>query len=110
MPTDLVDQDKLHPERTMGYYGGGTEMGECDQPVVTPNLTKYEKTSNAKKYNKEQFIRAAKSVVRPDGSVLKQPMFPRAMLSHREVGPSTCTLKPYRKFRMTLPQRVSGCN
>lgn len=100
MPTDLVDHDKLHPERTKGYYGGGTELvGEGGQPVVTSNLMQDEQTSIAKKYNKEQFIRAVKSGVRPDGSILKQPMFPRPMLSDREVGAIYMYLKTIPKIQ-----------
>ncbi len=103
---DLVDQDKLHPERTKGYYGGGIEMvGEGGHPVVTSNLTLDEETGIAKKYNKEQFIRAVKSGVRPDGSILKQPMFPRPMLSDREVGAIYEYLKTVPKIRNDIAKK-----
>ena len=58
-----------------------------------------EQTSIAKKYNKEQFIRAVKSGVLPDGSILKQPMFPRPMLSDREVGAIYMYLKTIPKIQ-----------
>lgn len=106
---DLVDQDKLHPERTRGYYGGGTEMvGEGGQPVVTSNLTFDEQTGIAKKYTKEQFIRAVKSGVRPDGSILKQPMFPRPMLSDREVGAIYDYLKTIPKIQNDIAVKSAG--
>ena len=84
---DMIDQDKVHPERSKGYYGGGIELvGEGGKPVVTANLTFDEETGIGKKYTKEQFIRAVKGGVRPDGSILQYPMAPKPMLSDREVG------------------------
>lgn len=84
---DLVAQDKVHTELTQGYYGGGIEMvGEGGQKVITPNLTFDEQTGIARKYTKAQFIRAVKTGVRPDGTILKYPMEPKLGLSDREVG------------------------
>ncbi len=104
---DLIDQDKVHPERTKGYYGGGIEMvGEGGQPVVTANLTFDEKTGLARKYTKEQFIRAVKGGVRPDGSILKQPMFPRPMLTDREVG----AIYEYLKTVPKIQNNIAGKN
>lgn len=84
---DLVNQDKVHPELTKGYYGGGTEMlGEGGKPVITANLTFDEETGLARKYSKEQFIKAVKYGVRPDGSLLRYPMTPKLGLSDQEAG------------------------
>ncbi|MFC5408975.1 c-type cytochrome [Larkinella bovis] len=84
---DLIDQNKAHPEKSKGYYGGGIEMKSDDgTPILTANLTFDEKTGIAKKYTKEQFIKVVKMGVRPDGSILRQPMFPRPMLTDYEVG------------------------
>ncbi|WP_332368263.1 hypothetical protein [Spirosoma telluris] len=85
--SDFLDQDKLHPERSKGYYGGGNKLnGEGGKPIFTANLTFDEETGIGKKYTKSQFIRAVKFGVRPDGSILRQPMSPHPTLSDYEVG------------------------
>jgi mono/diheme cytochrome c family protein len=84
---DLIDQDKVHPEKTKGYYGGGTTLtGKDGEQVISANLTFDEETGIARKYTREQFIKAVKLGVRPDGSILKQPMTPKVTLSDHEVG------------------------
>jgi mono/diheme cytochrome c family protein len=84
---DLVDQDKVTPENTKGYYGGGAELvGEGGEPIISANLTFDEETGIARKYSKEQFVKAVKLGVRPDGSILRKPMTPKTMLSDAEVG------------------------
>ncbi|RRB02884.1 c-type cytochrome [Larkinella rosea] len=84
---DLIDQDKVNPEKTKGYYGGGIEMlGDGGKPIATANLTFDEQTGIAKKYTKEQFIRMVQTGARPNGTLLRRPMSPRPMLSDRELG------------------------
>ncbi|GAB3941496.1 hypothetical protein GCM10028805_04710 [Spirosoma harenae] len=103
---DLIDQDKIHPEKTKGYYGGGIEMtGEGGKKVVTANLTFDEQTGIAKTYTKEQFIRAVKAGVRPDGSILKYPMEPKMVLSDREVGAIYEYLKTVPKIHNNIAQK-----
>jgi mono/diheme cytochrome c family protein len=103
---DLVDQDKVHPERTRGYYGGGAElMGEGGQPIHSANLTFDEESGIGRKYTKEQFIKAVKMGVRPDGSLLKLPMSPKMMLSDREVGAIYEYLKTIPKIRNDIAQK-----
>lgn len=95
---DMLDQDKVHPERSKGYYGGGIKLGsEGGKFIHTANLTFDDETGIGKKYTKEQFIKAVKQGVRPDGSVLRRPMEPRPSLSDYEVG----TIYEYLK---TLPK------
>lgn len=77
----------MHTEKTKGYYGGGIEFtGEDGQKIVSPNLTFDEQTGLGRKYTKDQFIKAVKGGVRPDGSILRYPMEPKLGLSDREVG------------------------
>lgn len=103
---DMLDQDKIHTERTKGYYGGGIEMvGEDGKPIVTANLTFDEETGIARKYTKEQFIRAVKGGVRPDGSILRSPMAPKPMLSDREVGAIFEYLKTVPKIRNDIAKK-----
>jgi mono/diheme cytochrome c family protein len=103
---DLIDQSKEQPEKSKGYYGGGIEMkGEGGKPVITANLTFDEQTGIAKKYTREQFIRVVKLGVRPDGSILKQPMFPRPMLSDNEVGAIYEFLKTVPKIQNDIAKK-----
>ncbi|MEZ0608998.1 cytochrome c [Fibrella sp. WM1] len=103
---DLIDQDKVTPAKTKGYYGGGIEMvGEGGQKVVTANLTFDEKTGIGKKYNKEQFIRAVRNGVRPDGSILRYPMEPKMGLSEHEVGAIYEYLKTVPKIHNDIAQK-----
>ena len=105
---DLIDQDKVHPEKTKGYYGGGSVLeGESGEKVVTANLTFDEETGIARKYTKEQFIKAVKLGVRPDGSILKRPMTPKIVLSDREVGAIYEYLKTIPKIRNDISQKTA---
>ena len=103
---DLIDQDKIHPEKTKGYYGGGIEMvGHEGKKVVTANLTFDEKTGIARKYTKDQFIRAVKGGVRPDGSILAYPMEPKSVLSDWEVGAIYEYLKTVPKIQNDIARK-----
>lgn len=105
---DLIDQDKVQPTKTKGYYGGGIEMvGEGGKKVVTANLTFDEETGIAKRYTKEQFIRAVRLGVRPDGSILKYPMEPKLSLSDREVGAIYEYLKTVPKIKNDIAKKAA---
>ncbi|SFB96248.1 c-type cytochrome [Spirosoma endophyticum] len=103
---DLIDQDKVHPSTSKGYYGGGIEMvGDGGKKVITANLTFDQETGIAKTYTKEQFIRAVRMGVRPDGSILNYPMEPKLSLSDREVGAIYDYLKTVPKIRNNVAQK-----
>ncbi|GAB3178049.1 c-type cytochrome [Telluribacter humicola] len=103
---DMLDQDKVHPEQSKGYYGGGIEMvGENGEPIITANLTFDEETGIARKYTKEQFIKAVKMGVRPDGSILRQPMAPKIGLTDQEVGAIYEYLKTVPKVKNNIVQK-----
>ncbi|GAB3905687.1 hypothetical protein GCM10028803_36910 [Larkinella knui] len=100
---DFTKQDPLKPELTVGYYGGGNEMKTADnKPIFTANLTFDEETGIGKKYTKEQFIKAVKACVRPDGSLIRSPMFPHQMTDY-EVGAIYEYLKTVPKIRNDVP-------
>ncbi|WP_266366549.1 c-type cytochrome [Tellurirhabdus rosea] len=84
---NFLDLDKLNPERTNGYFGGGSEFKDHDgNPILSANLTFDRQTGIGGKYTREQFIKAVKMGVRPDGSLLRYPMEPRPSMSDEEVG------------------------
>jgi cytochrome c2 len=96
----IIGVNKLRPELTDGFYGGGFELlDESGNPILTSNLTFDEETGIAGKYSKEQFIRAVKGGVRPDGSLLRYPMEPRPALTDREAGAIYEYLKTIPKLR-----------
>lgn len=103
---DMIDQDKVDPTKSKGYYGGGIEMvGEKGKKIITANLTFDDETGIAKTYTKEQFIRAVRMGVRPDGSILKYPMEPKLSLSDREVGAIYEYLKTVPKIKNNIAQK-----
>ncbi|MGA0559931.1 c-type cytochrome [Larkinella sp. VNQ87] len=102
---DITDYNPLHPELSKGYYGGGNKMITSDKkPIFTANLTFDEETGIAKKYTKQQFIQAVKACVRPDGSLLRAPMFPHQMTDY-EAGAIFEYLKTVPKIKNDIPSK-----
>jgi cytochrome c2 len=105
---DLVKQDKVITEKTEGYYGGGIELkDDKGNPILTSNLTFDEETGIARTYTKEQFIKAVRMGVRPDGSVLRYPMSPKLALSEREVGAIYEYLKTVPKIHNNIAKKAA---
>jgi mono/diheme cytochrome c family protein len=105
---DMIKQDKIDPPKSEGYYGGGIELkDEQGKPIVTPNLTFDEETGIARRYTKEQFIRAVRLGVRPDGSILRYPMSPKLALSEREVGAIYEYLKTVPKIKNDIARKTA---
>ena len=103
---DYLDLDGEYPERTKGYFGGGSEFKDLDgKPVFSANLTFDEKTGIGKKYTREQFIKAVKSGVRPDGSIISYPMEPRPVLTDAEAGAIYDYLKTIPKLKNNIAQK-----
>lgn len=93
--------DPLHPERSKGYYGGGTRLiGEGSKPILSSNLT-FDPTGIGTRYSREQFIRAVKLGIRADGTPLRAPMPPHLALTDREAG-------AIYEFLKTIPHRRWG--
>ncbi|QHV97512.1 c-type cytochrome [Spirosoma endbachense] len=103
---DYLDLDKVHPERTKGYFAGGSKFtDEAGKTIFSANLTFDEQTGIGKKYTKEQFIRAVKTGVRPDGSVFRYPMVPRPSLSDREIAAIYDYLKTIPRLNNNIAQK-----
>ena len=72
------------PEKSEGFMGGGNHMISADgQEVVTLNLTPDEETGIGK-WTEEEFIKALKSGIVPNGPALRNPMIPYLMLTDEE--------------------------
>lgn len=102
------EKDLLVPEKTKGFYGGGFEVvDDQGKPLYTANITFDEQTGIGGKYTKEQFIRAIKQGVRPDGSVLRYPMMPRPALTDKEAGAIYTYLKTIPKLHNDIAQKAA---
>jgi mono/diheme cytochrome c family protein len=70
---DFKTNNSMEPEKSVGYLGGGNPMLNLDGEVVyAPNITLHE--TGIGHYTEEEFIRAVKQGVRPDGSPILYPM------------------------------------
>jgi mono/diheme cytochrome c family protein len=106
---DFVKLDKINTPLSEGYYGGGNVFkNELGETVLSSNLTFDTETGIGGRYTKEQFIRAVKTGVRPDGSILKYPMLPKSVLSDHEVGAIYEYLKTVPKIKNDIAQKTSA--
>jgi len=101
---DFTRQDPIHPELSMGFYGGGNELvDDQGKPILSSNLTFDEVTGIGRKYTKAQFVRAVKLGVAPNGSLLRYPMTPHTTLTDYEAG----AIYEYLKTIPKLPNDVA---
>lgn len=104
---DFTKQSAVHPEESAGFYGGGNQMvGEGGKPIFTANLTFDPETGiGGGKYTREQFVRAVKLGVRPDGTTLRPPMGPHPTLTDGEAGAIFEYLKTVPQLHNNIPQK-----
>ncbi len=82
---DFTKQNELHPEKSLGYYGGGNPMLNHEGHVVsTANIT-FDKETGIGNWTVEQFRDAVKYCKNPRGGSLYFPMFPHTTLTDTEV-------------------------
>ncbi len=83
---DLKTLNDLEPEKTPGFYGGGTVMLDLDgmTGVPTANIT-MDKTTGIGNWTEQQFVDAVRYGKKPQGGLLHYPMMPHAGLSDTEI-------------------------
>lgn len=83
---DLKTLNELEPEKTPGFYGGGTAMLDLDgqTEVVTANIT-MDPTTGIGNRTEQEFVDAVRFCKKPGGGQLHYPMTPHAALSDTEV-------------------------
>lgn len=82
---DFASNNPLHPEQSMGYFGGGNAMPDLGGKIVpSANLTPDPETGIGG-WTEEQFRRALKEGIRPDNRPLRYPMVPYRPLRDEEV-------------------------
>jgi len=83
---DLKTLNDLEPEKTPGFYGGGTAMLDLDgqTEVMTANIT-MDPSTGIGQLTEQEFIDAVRYCKKPGGGQLHYPMAPYAALSDTEV-------------------------
>ncbi len=82
---DFKKMDELHPENSAGYLGGGNGMPGLDgKPVYTANLT-FDEETGIGKWSEDDFVKAVREGIRPDGRPLRYPMVRLPELTDEEV-------------------------
>ncbi|RYD83338.1 MAG: cytochrome c [Sphingobacteriales bacterium] len=70
---NIMKTDKLNPEKSKGYMGGGTKMLSADgSKIVTSNLTFHE--TGLANYTVQDFGRAVRQGINKENKVLRYPM------------------------------------
>lgn len=96
---DFKKLDTLHPEKSAGYMGGGTELiGVEGRPVLSANLTPDEETGIGR-WSEADFVRALREGFRPDGRALAYPMLPKTELDPDEAAAIYAYLRTIPKLR-----------
>lgn len=83
---DLTKVDELHPEKSFGYLGGGTEMLDMEgKPIKTRNIT-FDAETGIGKWTLEEFNLAMKAGIVPnDQPALRYPMIPYMRMTNIEI-------------------------
>lgn len=97
---DFSKQDPLHPENSLGFYGGGNPMPNLEGQIIpSSNITFDEETGIGKKYTETQFVDAVRLCKKSDGSTLRYPMQPHITLTDYEVKAVYAYLKTIPKIK-----------
>jgi mono/diheme cytochrome c family protein len=82
---DFKSMNVMEPEKTPGYLGGGNALLDAEKkPIRSANLTPDDETGIGR-WSEEDFSRAVRTGVRPDGRILHYPMLPKTELEADEV-------------------------
>jgi len=81
---DFKTMNVEFPEKSEGFFGGGNQLINTEgQTITTLNITPDEETGIGK-WTEEEFVRALKSGIVPNGPALRNPMLPYSMLTDDE--------------------------
>ena len=82
---DFTKQDPIHPEKSLGFYGGGNPMLNYEGELVPSANITMDKTTGIGNWSYTQFYEAVKNGKNPRGGPLYYPMFPHTTLTDTEV-------------------------
>jgi len=80
---DFKTNNPLEPTKSAGYLGGGNVLLDLDgNEILAPNLTPHE--TGMGEWTEEEFIKAVKQGIKPDGSAVRYPMLKLTALTDEE--------------------------
>ncbi|MCB0587658.1 MAG: c-type cytochrome [Phaeodactylibacter sp.] len=104
----FTTNDRLIPENSKGFYGGGNELLDIDgNPIYSANLTP-DRESGIGRYSERDFIQALKYGMRPDGAPLQYPMRPHTALTDNEVKAIFAYLRSIPPISHTVARASAG--
>jgi mono/diheme cytochrome c family protein len=96
---DIFKLNLEHPEKTPGFFGGGTTLKTPDgEDIVSRNITMDEETGIGK-WTEDEFIKAIKYGQTPGGPALRAPMPPFSALTDNEAKAIHAYLKTVPKIK-----------
>lgn len=73
------------PERSRNFFGGGARHADSEHgEVYSANIT-FDNETGIGRWSEEDFLRAVKNGIKPDGKTVRDPMQPFYLLSDKEV-------------------------
>ncbi len=82
---DFATNDRLNPEKSVGFYGGGNPMPNYDKLLIpTRNLTP-DKDHGIGNWTEDQFVQALMTGFRSDGTLMRYPMMRFTHVPEREI-------------------------
>jgi mono/diheme cytochrome c family protein len=103
---DFKKVDPMQPERSAGYMGGGTILiGVDGREIPSANITPDE-SAGIGLWREEDFVRALRQGVRPDGRALRYPMLPKPELTEDEVAAIYAYLRTIPKIKKRVQSHV----
>ncbi|MBI1316568.1 hypothetical protein GC167_06890 [bacterium] len=81
---DFATNDLMVPERSKGFYQGGNQLtDEAGEKITAPNLTPHPDGLGG--WSEADFAKALRQAQRQDGTMLRYPMRPYALLADEEI-------------------------
>lgn len=103
---DFTTDDFINPEKSKGFFGGGNKFTMPEGGTIySRNLTMDEETGIGK-WTEEDFIKAVKTGIVPNGPALRPPMKPYTYLSDGEVKAIHAYLKTIPKINNKVERKL----
>lgn len=82
--SDFKSLDILKPENSPGYFGGGNPFENPEGGVIySANLT-FDKKTGIGNWSEDDFVKALRTGVKPDNTMVQPPMTPYALITEEE--------------------------
>ena len=81
---DFKTANLLEPEKSGGFMGGGNKIKDREGNIIVSSNLTMDKETGLGNWTEEQFIKAVKFGIRPNGQAIRQPMFPMPQMTDEE--------------------------